>query len=178
MITAITSLTVLGLTLGFLLGIAARYLRIEGNPLTEQIDNLLPGANCGQCGYPGCTPAARAVAAGQAPVTLCPPGGRALAQALARTLGVPLDASAVQDAEPLTARIDENTCIGCAHCAKECPTDAIVGASKQIHTVIRDACMGCGKCLSVCPTECLQLHSPAVNLQTWRWPKPTVASEA
>ena len=178
MFSAIASLTVLGLALGCLLGIAGRYLRVEDHPLVEAIDNLLPGANCGQCGFPGCTPAAQAVAEGKAPFTLCPPGGHALAQALARTLGVSLDLSAAQEREPLTAHIDESTCIGCAHCAKQCPTDAIVGASRQIHTVIRDACMGCGKCLPVCPTECLQLHPPTVSLQTWRWPKPTAASEA
>jgi electron transport complex protein RnfB len=176
MIAAVGSLAVLGIALGFLLGLAARYLRVEGNPLAEEVESLLPAANCGQCGYPGCGPAAQAVANGAAPVTLCPPGGRALAQALAGKLGVSLDMSSVEDNEPLIAGIDETTCIGCAHCAKECPTDAIVGASKQIHTVIRDACMGCGKCLAVCPTECLQLHPAPVSLQTWRWPKPALTA--
>lgn len=178
MITAIGSITILGLVLGFLLGLAARYLRVEGNPLAEEVETLLPGANCGQCGYPGCSPAARAIAIGEAPVTLCPPGGRALVEALAGKLGVCVDMSSVKDSEPLIAGIDESTCIGCAHCTKECPTDAIVGASKQIHTVIRDACMGCGKCVEVCPTECLQLRPITVSLQTWRWPKPVLVAEA
>jgi electron transport complex protein RnfB len=100
-----------------------------------------------------------------------------LAQALAAKLGVSPDMASVEDSEPLIARIDESLCIGCAHCAKECPTDAIVGASKQIHTVVRDACMGCGKCLAVCPTECLRLHPATVTLQTWRWPKPVLAPD-
>jgi electron transport complex protein RnfB len=177
MIVAIASLTALGLGLGFLLGVAARYLRVEGNPLAMEVETILPGANCGQCGYPGCGPAAEAVAAGDAPVTLCPPGGRGLVETLAGKLGVSVDLSSVKDSDPWLAHIDESTCIGCAHCAKECPTDAIVGASKQIHTVIQDACMGCGNCVAVCPTECLRLHPIAVNLQTWRWPKPIFVNE-
>jgi electron transport complex protein RnfB len=79
MIAAIASVTVLGLALGWSLGLAARYLKVEGNPLAEKVEALMPGSQCGQCGYAGCAPAAEAIANGQAPPTVCPPGGRALA---------------------------------------------------------------------------------------------------
>ena len=94
MLAAIASLTALGLTLGWLLGLAARYLKVDGNPVVEEVEALLPGSQCGQCGFPGCTPAAQAVADGKAPVTLCPPGGRALAEELAGLLVLSVDLSA------------------------------------------------------------------------------------
>jgi electron transport complex protein RnfB len=173
MIAAVMSLTLLGLALGWILGLAARYLRVESNPLHEEIQQMLPGVNCGQCGFPGCAGAAEALANGKASVTLCPPGGPTLVQALAAKLGVVMD-SAPNSGPPLLARIDEATCIGCAHCGKRCPTDAIIGAPKQIHGVIQDACIGCGLCVEVCPTECLQLRPAAPTLKNWYWPKPAL----
>ena len=173
MIAAVVSLTLLGIALGWVLGLAARYLRVESNPLHEEIQQMLPGVNCGQCGYPGCSGAAEALAAGKAAVTLCPPGGPTLVQALAAKLGVAVD-GASHIGPPLLARIDEATCIGCAHCGKRCPTDAIIGAPKQIHGVMQDACIGCGLCVDVCPTECLQLRPVAPALKTWHWPKPAL----
>jgi electron transport complex protein RnfB len=105
-------------------------------------------------------------------VTLCPPGGRALAERLAAKLGAELDASAVKDAPPMLAHIEEKLCIGCTRCFKACFTDAIVGAPKQIHVVIREACTGCGNCVEVCPTEGTRLHPLPVTLATWRWHHP------
>jgi H+/Na+-translocating ferredoxin:NAD+ oxidoreductase subunit B len=173
---AIVALTALGLGLGFLLGAASRYLKVEGDPLADEIEGLLPGSQCGQCGYPGCRPAAEALASGQAAVTLCPPGGKALAEQLAARLNVDLDMRGVAEAEPLLARVDETLCIGCTRCFKACPTDAIVGAPRQIHAVVADACIGCGKCVDICPTECMQLHPVKVTLRNWRWPRPVVAA--
>jgi electron transport complex protein RnfB len=172
LLTAIASLTVLGLSLGFLLGVAARYLKVESNPLTAEIESLLSGANCGQCGYPGCAPAAAALAAGQAPVTLCPPGGRALVQQLAGKLGISVDLSEVPDTEPRIARINGALCIGCSYCSKRCSLDAIMGAPKQLHVVLDEVCNGCGHCVEACPTECLQLQPVTPTLKTWQWPKP------
>ncbi len=174
MIAAVLSLTLLGLALGWVLGLAARYLRVESNPLHEEIQQLLPGVNCGQCGFPGCAGAAEALASGSAPATLCPPGGPSLAQALAAKLGIAMDGAALSSGPPLLAHVNEATCIGCAHCGKRCPTDAIIGAPKQIHGVIQDACIGCGLCVEVCPTECLQLHPAALTLKIWHWPKPAL----
>jgi electron transport complex protein RnfB len=176
MITAIISITLLGLTLGTILGTAARYLKVEGNPLTEEIESMLPGSQCGQCGFPGCSPAAEALANGQAEVTLCPPGGKSLALALADKLGVSADLSGVEDQEPRLAFIKEELCIGCMKCFKRCPTDAILGANKQIHAVLTEACTGCEKCYDVCPTECISMRPVAVKLQDWYWPKPAVAA--
>lgn len=170
---ATTSLTLLGLVLGVMLTFAGRYLQVAGNPLRDEIAALLPGVNCGQCGLPGCANAAEALAEGRVAVTLCPPGGPGLAQQLAAKLGVTL--SAGPPSEPQLAWVDESLCIGCAHCGSRCPTDAIIGAPKQLHHVFHEACTGCGQCLPVCPTESLQLRPLAVGIQQWRWPKPLLA---
>lgn len=178
LLSAIISLTSLGATLGLLLGLAARYLKVEGNPLIAEIEQLLPGAQCGQCGFPGCSGAAQALAEGTAPVTLCPPGGRAVVQALAAKLGVDADLSSVQDSVPMMAEVKEEICIGCTRCFKVCPTDAIMGAAQQIHVVFREACTACGKCEEVCPTESIKLQPIPVTLQSWYWHKPLAAGEA
>ncbi len=176
MLAAISSLTLLGIALGFGLGIAARLLRVEGAPLVEEIEALMPGSQCGQCGYAGCGPAAAAVASREAPIAICPPGGRTLAVQIAAKLGIDLDQSKIEDRTPTVAQVREEICTGCTRCFKICPTDAIVGAPRQIHTVIRDACIGCGKCTEVCPTECLQLYPIEVTLRTWCWDKPKEAA--
>jgi len=174
-IAAIFILTGLGLGLGALLGLAARFLKVEESPLTNQVESLLPGSQCGQCGFPGCAPAAAAVANGEAPVTLCPPGGRTLAESLATLLGVSIDLSAVEDKEPMIAHIHERLCIGCTKCLKRCPTDAIIGANDQIHSIFEDACIGCEKCWEVCPTECIEMRPGTSSIQNWVWPAPQAA---
>lgn len=175
MIAAIFILTALGLVLGALLGIASRFLKVEESALTAEIEALLPGSQCGQCGFPGCAPAAAAVANGEAPVTLCPPGGRALAESLATLLGVSVDLSAVESKAPMIAYIHERLCIGCTKCLKRCPTDAIIGANDQIHAVFEDACTGCEKCWEVCPTECIEMRPATQTVQNWVWPVPRFA---
>lgn len=171
-LSAIIILTVLGLILGLSLGIAGKYLKVESDPLIDKVEALMPGSQCGQCGFPGCRPAAEALASGAAPITLCPPGGTSLIEQLAKLLGVEVDLSQAEDQKLLVARVSEDTCTGCTRCFKVCPTDAIVGAPKQIHAVVADACIGCKKCVAVCPTECLQMHPVEVTLRDWRWPKP------
>jgi electron transport complex protein RnfB len=173
MLTALATLTLLGLALGAGLGLAARYLKVEGNPLADEVEALMPGSQCGQCGFPGCGPAAVAVATGEAPVTLCPPGGKALAEALSGMLGVDLDLSALEDKPPMIAHIHEGLCVGCMKCFKRCPTDAIIGAPKMIHAVFADACTGCEQCYEACPTECVEMRPLQATPQTWHWPKPT-----
>lgn len=176
LLAAVVSLTVLGTILGLLLGLAARYLKVEGNPLATEIEQLLPGSQCGQCGYPGCTGAAQALAEGNAPVTLCPPGGRAVVQALAAKLGIEADLSGVEEKVAMIAEVKEEICIGCTRCFKVCPTDAIMGAAQQIHSVFREACTACGKCEEVCPTESVKLQPIPATLQSWYWHKPQVQS--
>ncbi len=172
--SAIAALTILGLTLGFLLGMAAKKFKVESDPIVDEISDMLPGTNCGQCGLAGCPAAAQALADGTVPVNLCPPGGKSLAVSLAEKLGVSFDASAMEDGPAKLAKVNEELCIGCVKCSKECPTDAIVGAPKQIHSILDMACTGCGNCVDVCPTMCIELYVPKPTLPEWRWPKPSV----
>lgn len=175
MIAAIASLTILGAVLGVLLGVANRVLRVEGNPIVEELVTMMPGSNCGQCGFPGCTGAAEAIVDGSAAPTCCPPGGKALASAIAAKLGLTIDLSAMVDDGPKIALVAEELCIGCCRCSKVCPTDAIIGAAKQIHNVMREACTGCSACVEKCPTEALAMRPVPVTLQHWVMPKPAMA---
>ncbi len=172
MLIAVGSLTAMGLALGGMLGAAARFLAVEENPLETELQALLPGSQCGQCGYVGCAQAAAALARGEAPVTLCAPGGKAVAEQLAKKLGVTADLSAHEEKEPVYAVILEDYCIGCTRCMKECSVDGIIGANKLMHTVIADACHGCGKCAKVCPTDAIEMRPIPLTLSGWHWPKP------
>ncbi|KAF7600428.1 MAG: electron transporter RnfB [Candidatus Dactylopiibacterium carminicum] len=173
MFIAITSLTLLGLILGTLLGIAARVFHVESDSVTAEIVAMMPGTNCGQCGLAGCQAAADALIEGTAPATVCPGGGAALAEAIAARLGIPL--GAMEDSGPKVATISEDICIGCSKCAKACATDAILGAAKQIHGVLDEACTGCGGCLDLCPTGAIALQPQAQTLQNWNWAHPLAA---
>lgn len=175
MIIAILSLTVLGACFGIMLGIANKFLRVEGNPVVEELLALMPGSNCGQCGFPGCSGAAEAIIAGTAAATCCPPGGKALAAAIADKLGLEVDLSGMVDDGPKIAVVSEELCIGCCRCLKACPTDAILGAAKQIHNVLREACTGCSACVEKCPTEALAMKPVPVTVQHWVMPKPLAA---
>ena len=175
MLIAVGSLAVMGLALGGLLGTAAYYLAVETNPIEAELQTLLPGSQCGQCGFVGCAQAAAALARGEAQVTLCPPGGKAVTEALAAKLGIKVDLSSVADEGPKLAHVAEEICTGCCRCTKACSTDAIIGAAKQIHNVIREACTGCGACIDRCPTEALTLVPVPVSLQHWIWPMPARA---
>lgn len=173
MMTATLSLASLGVIFGLILGLAARRFRVESSGGIEaELAAVLPGTNCGQCGFPGCAGAASALASGDAAVTCCPPGGKALAQLLALKLGVALAPSAVAETLPVIAGVREEICIGCTKCLKACPTDALVGAVKQIHSVIREACTGCAKCEPICPTGAIELSVVPATVQTWIWPRP------
>lgn len=128
--------------------------------LVEQVDAILPQTQCTQCGYNGCLPYAQAIVYENAPINRCPPGGGTGIEQLAKLLNrsvVSLDTSCGLP-EPLQlAQIDEAHCIGCTLCIQACPTDAIVGASKQMHTVIPDACTGCKLCIAPCPVDCIDM---------------------
>jgi electron transport complex protein RnfB len=126
-----------------------------------QIDALLPQTQCTRCGYSGCLPYAEAVAAGEADINQCPPGGSATIAALAQLLGrdaVPLNHAHGAETAPQVAWIDETRCIGCAKCLQPCPVDAIVGAVKFLHTVLSDRCTGCELCIPPCPVDCIELR--------------------
>ncbi|QGU33197.1 RnfABCDGE type electron transport complex subunit B [Thermochromatium tepidum ATCC 43061] len=171
LMTAILSLTGLGLILGLGLGLAARVFAVAEEGQVSALLALLPGTNCGQCGFAGCLGAAEALASGRAGPRLCPAGGATLVPLLAKHLGLELE-DAGHDEGPRIAVIKESLCTGCCRCLKVCTTDGIVGAAKQIHVVLREACMGCGACAERCPTGAIQLEPMPVSLQHWIWPKP------
>ena len=131
--------------------------------LIMRIDALLPQTQCGQCGYPGCKPYAQALASHEADINQCPPGGDAGIHALADLLDQPYKplnpGHGVHKPKSL-AVIDEAACIGCTLCIQACPVDAILGASKQMHTVIAAECTGCELCLPPCPVDCISLQAP------------------
>ncbi|PJA30100.1 MAG: electron transporter RnfB [Zetaproteobacteria bacterium CG_4_9_14_3_um_filter_54_145] len=173
MIEGIATLATLGFTLGLFLALAARFLKVEADPIVDDITAMLPGSNCGQCGFAGCGQAAEAMAEGTATLDICPPGGKGLIENLAARLGVDWDFSnSTTNTVPMLAYVQEATCIGCTRCFKACPTDAIIGAPKQMHSVIDSACNGCTLCIDVCPTECLQMVEVKTTLTNWRWNKP------
>jgi alanine dehydrogenase len=131
-----------------------------GVPVAD-IDALLPQTQCRQCGHHGCRPYAEAIAAGQARINQCPPGGDDLARELATLLGVeyePLDASYGIHKRPSVAIIDEQACIGCTLCIKACPVDAIIGARRLMHAVLAVECTGCELCLPPCPVDCIRMQ--------------------
>lgn len=135
-------------------------MQADDGDLVSQVDALLPQTQCAQCEYPGCRPYAEAIVAGDAEINRCPPGGTDGIEALAQLLGrevIPLDSSLQQHKPPLVAYIREAECIGCTLCIHACPVDAIVGASRKMHTVIADHCTGCELCLPPCPVDCIDL---------------------
>jgi electron transport complex protein RnfB len=129
--------------------------------LAEQIDALLPQTQCRKCGYQGCKPYAEAISQGRADIDQCPPGGEQGITKLADLLGVaakPLNPAFGVERPRLVAVINEAECIGCTKCIPPCPTDAILGASKYMHTVIAAQCTGCELCIAPCPVSCISME--------------------
>lgn len=175
MFAAIISITLLAVVFGLLLGYANIRFRVEGDPIANQIEALLPQTQCGQCGFAGCRPYAEAIATGEAEINLCPPGGEAGMLALADLLGrdpVPLDESAAVDKPKSYAVIVQEECIGCTLCLQACPVDAILGAAKQMHVVIASECTGCELCLPPCPVDCILMQPIPLSTSNWTWPFP------
>jgi electron transport complex protein RnfB len=175
MITALLSLGLIALLSGLLLGYSSIRFNVEGNQVVDEIDAILPQTQCGQCGFAGCRPYAEAIAAEEAEINKCPPGGEEGVVALAQLLDtevLALDETCGETKPKILALIDEQTCIGCTLCIQACPVDAILGASKQMHTVIAQECTGCELCLPPCPVDCIILFTPENNVRTWKWPYP------
>ena len=175
MLTALLAMAGLALFLGLVLGFAAIKFKVEESPLVQKIDAILPQTQCGQCTYPGCKPYATAIAAGEADINQCPPGGEEGIRKLAELLGVepkPLNAEHGVSKPKSLAVIDENICIGCTLCIQACPVDAILGAAKHMHTVIAAECTGCELCLAPCPVDCISMVPIEENISTWKWKHP------
>jgi electron transport complex protein RnfB len=141
------------------------------NPLAARLHAALPQTQCTRCGYPDCAGYAEAIAAGQASINQCPPGG---AEGVARLAA--LTGQAVQPLNPANgvetprtlAVIDEDWCIGCTLCIAACPTDAILGGNKRMHTVIEPYCTGCELCVPVCPVDCIRLENASGEQTGWQ----------
>ncbi|ABD81660.1 electron transport complex subunit RsxB [Saccharophagus degradans] len=180
-ISALLALGLLAAAFGAVLGFAAIKFKVEGDPLVEQIDELLPQTQCGQCGHPGCRPYAQAIADGEA-INKCPPGGQSTINNLADLLGMEaptLDEEHGEESEvPKVAYIREDECIGCTKCIQACPVDAILGAAKQMHTVIVSECTGCDLCVEPCPVDCIDMLPVGTGISGWKWelPKPELAT--
>ncbi len=140
------------------------------SPLAARLHAVLPQTQCTRCGYPDCAAYAQAMADEGAAINRCPPGGAEGIRRLADLTGQPVRAlDPVHGVEgPRTvAVIDEAWCIGCTLCIKACPTDAIIGSNKRMHTVIEAACTGCELCVPVCPVDCIQLENVSGERTGW-----------
>lgn len=152
---------------------------LEG--LAFLIDAALPQTQCTRCGYPDCASYAQAIAQDDAPINQCAPGGSEGIARLAALTGqpaLPLNTSFGIEGPLTVARIDEAWCIGCTLCIKACPTDAILGANKRMHTVIAEHCTGCELCLPVCPVDCIELDVVSAERTGWQAWSPAQAEHA
>lgn len=139
-------------------------------PLADQLEDLLPQTQCTKCGYPACRPYAEAMVRGEAEINQCPPGGiegvRRLAAATGRPV-IPINpANGVERPRPV-AFIDEALCIGCTLCIQACPVDAILGAAKQMHTILPSLCTGCDLCVAPCPVDCIAMVPVSGEATGW-----------
>ena len=175
MLSALLVMALGALVLGAALGYASVRFKVQGDPLVEKVDAILPQTQCGQCGYPGCKPYAEAIAKGEADINQSPPGGEEGIRKLADLLGrefKPLSAEHGVEKPKAVALIDENLCIGCTLCIQACPVDAIVGAAKQMHTVVVPLCTGCELCVPPCPVDCIAMVPVAETVENWKWKYP------
>ncbi len=187
MIAAILMMGGLGIIIGSGLAVASRVFYVYVDPLVEKIDDLLPGANCGGCGYPGCAPNAEAIARGKASPASCVAGGADLAEAIAAVMGMTVEAKEPDIARPGCTysvekaakkyeyaglsdcqaasllyggmKICDIGCLGLASCMRACPFDAIIMGKDGLPIVLEDKCTGCGTCERVCPKHIIKLSS-------------------
>lgn len=177
-IAAVSLLGGLALLFGLLLGYTAVRFKVEGDPVVDKIDSILPQQQCGKCGYPGCRPYAQALINGEAEINQCLPGGEVSMLALADLLDrepKSLDVDVGEEQPQILAVIDESTCIGCTLCIQACPVDAILGAPKQMHTVIAQECTGCELCVAPCPVDCIKMVPVPKTVTNWKWPYPSLS---
>jgi len=149
--------------------------------LPRRLHQALPQTQCTRCGYPDCEGYAQAIAEGTAAINQCPPGGAEGVARLSELTGqpvLPLNPDNGLEGPRTVAFIDEAWCIGCTLCLDACPTDAIVGANKQMHTVMEAHCTGCELCLPVCPVDCIELETVAPDLTGWAAWSTTQAQQA
>ena len=149
--------------------------------LADRIDAALPQTQCTRCGYPDCRAYAEAIVGDDAAINRCPPGGAEGVERLAALTGrafLPLDPTCGEEGPRAMAVIDEAWCIGCTLCLDACPTDAILGINKRMHTVVETHCTGCELCIPVCPVDCISLAVETPGLSGWRAWSATQAEAA
>ena len=174
--TAVTVLVILGMLFGALLGFASKYLQVEQDPVVDQIDQLLPQTQCGQCGFPGCKPYAQSIAEGDA-INKCPPGGKPPSMP-SPNYWILQQSHWMKNTErnPSEPSLSfARTSALAVPNAPACPVDAIVGAAKLMHTVIADECTGCDLCVVPCPVDCIDMIPLTEQLSDWYWPAPIQA---
>ena len=150
---------------------AAASKALSTSALTARLHAVLPQTQCTRCGYPDCAAYAQAIAQGEAAINQCPPGGTEGVQRLATIAGMPvlpLNPANGLECPRSVAIIDENWCIGCTLCLPVCPTDAILGSNKMMHTVIEPHCTGCELCIAVCPVDCISLENVSGERSGWQ----------
>ena len=165
---AVFTIACLAAVFGTLLGYSSIRFKVKLDPIVEELDAILPQTQCGQCGYPGCKPYAQAIADGD-DINKCPPGGDAVMRQLAERMGIEPQQLEGEEQPKLVAFIREDECIGCTKCIQACPVDAIMGATRQMHTVITDECTGCELCVDPCPTDCIDMLPIEATTQNWQW---------
>ena len=151
------------------------------SPEAARLHAALPQTQCTRCGYPDCASYAQAMAAGEAGINQCPPGGARGIVRLAELTGrapVALDPDRGVEGPRMMAVIDEDWCIGCTLCLDACPTDAILGGNKRMHTVIEACCTGCELCVPVCPVDCIALENATGERTGWNAWSPAQAQQA
>ena len=158
-IISLLIISFVALIFGIIVMWVSKKYKVEGNPIVEQINAILPQTQCGQCNFPGCKPYAEAIANGEAAINQCPPGGEEGIKKLAELLDMEVldlnpDNGSEKD-QDMVVEVVEKDCIGCTKCIQVCPVDAIIGAAKQMHTIILDACTGCDLCIPACPVDCI-----------------------
>ncbi len=158
--------------LGMVLSLLARSNRHGGDDLAQRLEQALPGAQCAQCGFPGCRAYAEAMANGTAPCNKCTPGGPDTTEQLAAILGTPIPEDDNDDAiftPRLVATIHESLCTGCSKCTRHCPVDAIEGAVRMPHHINERECIGCNECVKTCPERCIELVRMEPTLANYNW---------
>jgi len=173
----ILAIVILSAALLFIPGSGREQEHIRNEEVVSRIDTLLPQTQCGACGFSGCRPYAEAIVTGAAGINQCPPGGATTVYYLAELLGLtpPPGPDPADGAQSLVALIDEQACIGCVKCITACPVDAIIGAARQMHTVMPKVCTGCGLCIEPCPVDCISLISAQTKIKKFVWTKPQPA---
>ena len=172
----------IGLAVGIILSVASKLFEVKTDDRIELICELLPGANCGGCGYAGCSACAAAIVEGNAPITACP--GCSNVDKIAEIMGVKAELSEPKAAFVMCSGTTQNTlkkydfdgtmscsdisqlkdgdklcryaCLGYGDCVKKCAFGAL-SVEDGIVNVDKEKCTGCGVCASVCPKKVIKI---------------------